>query len=505
MKRIFDVIITNYFIVLAFIIIASYLIVDHIALRSIWIDEAAVANVINYPFSQLLEKAILDGHHLSYIFPIKLWAEIFSDSELSLRIYSSLWTILLVSLMFKSGKYFFNSKKVGIIAAFLTSTSYFLIWFSIQVRPYTQATFAGLASTYFFVKSVRENKKKDFILYTFFSIICIYNHTWLILIFFSHIAAILLNRGKVYTKKSIYISQSITILSMIPYIFILFKQSSLGVNSWITKVNPLVIFQSFSYLCYGLVIPYLTATAIAYFIFISQKKKQEPFILKFIDFLLILYLFLPILSALIVSQFIPAYVAGRFEIVVLPALLLLLAKIWSKLDPKLLILIFASIFILTYKNVLNEKKEIQAYKSTDKTIAEDILDDIENNDVIITTELSYATLNYYLNHLNTNNKEFELISFPSCIAKHPGWQNQKQMEEDIFTYEKEAEELVNRISNEEVNTIWLIYNTDDNPLNELILNEIQSKYTLFDAIKPEEPRQPAWFDEVYHFYKTTSK
>ena len=476
----------------------SFLIYDHISLRSLWLDEAAVANVISNPISNLLEKAIIDGHHLSYIFPIKIWSLIFGDSETSLRLYSSIWTVLLIILIYKAGKYFFNSKKVGTIAALLASTSYFLVWYSIQVRPYTQATFTGLASTYYFVKCIRDKKKINEILYTFFTIIGIYNHTWLILIFFSQIFFIFIQRKKIASKKSIYVCQAISSIFMIPYLFILRKQSGLGINTWIDKPDFLILVESLKYLCYGLVLPYLVTTLIGYFTLISKSQLDKPKD-KLINTLLIFYLFIPLISAFLVSQFIPAYVAGRYEIVVLPALILLLAKFWSLIDSKILLVVFIIIFFLTYNKVLAEKKEILNYKSTDKTVATSILEETHENDLIITTDLSYATFNYYLNHLNDEQKSSDIVSFPSCISEHGGWKNQTKMEENLHIYEKEAEDLLKHIENNDIENIWLIYNIDDNLVNKLILDKIETNFSLVDSIKPEEPRQPAWFDEVYHF------
>jgi hypothetical protein len=405
--------------------------------------------------------------------------------------------------MYKTALCFFKSKKAAVIAALLTATNYFLNWFAVQTRPYSFSAFLGLLSCYYFVKILKESKKLDFIFYTIISILSIYSHTWLILVFFSQVLTHIIIYKSSNKLKLIYLSQIIISLFLIPYIFILLYQSKIGINSWILHSNILVIFESFKYLSFGLVLPYVFASLIGYAYLSSQKTttKQDKYNNKLINTFLSLYLLFPLISAFLVSLYKPAYIPGRFELIVLPPFLLLLSKLWSKIDLKYLLFIFIFILYSFYTCVINEINLAKSFKSTNKIECTKIINDIENGDIVITTDLNYAAFYYYLKQINKNhNKTYTLISYPDEISKHPGWKNLDEMTDNKSNYEKEADDLIINIYSTNAKNIWLIYNKN-NPINEIIFNKLSDNFQRSLIIIPEEPKEPSWFDEIYKFNK----
>jgi len=501
--RIFNFLYEKNILILLLIFFSSIFIFCHINLRPFWLDEAAVAVVIENPIGKLFSKAIYDGHHLTYIYSIKIWSLIFKDSELSFRIFSSIWALLLIPLMYKTALYFYKSRKVAVIAAFLTTTNYFLNWFAVQTRQYTLSAFLGLLSCYYFIKILKEGKKLDYIFYTIISILSIYSHTWLILIFLSQILTHIIIYKFSKKLKLIYLSQITISLFLIPYIFILLYQSKIGINSWIPHSNILVILESFKYLSYGLVLPYILASLIGYAYLSSQKTttKQDKYNNKLINTFLFLYFLFPLISAFLVSLYKPAYVPGRFELIVLPPFLLLLSKLWSKINIKYLLSIFIFILYCLYTNVINEINLTKSFKSTYKIECTKLIDNIENGDIIITTDLNYAAFYYYLKKTNKSyNKTYTLISYPEEISEHPGWKNLDEMLKNKNIYEKEAEELITNIYSTHAKNIWLIYNKN-NPINEIIFNKLSDNFQKSLSIIPEEPKEPSWFNEIHKFNK----
>ena len=245
------------------------------------------------------------------------------------------------------------------------------------------------------------------------------------------------------------------------------------------------------------------ASLIGYAYLSSQKTttKQDKYNNKLINTFLFLYFLFPLISAFLVSLYKPAYVPGRFELIVLPPFLLLLSKLWSKINIKYLLSIFIFILYCLYTNVINEINLTKSFKSTNKIECTKLIDNIENGDIIITTDLNYAAFYYYLKKTNKSyNKTYTLISYPEEISEHPGWKNLDEMLKNKNIYEKEAEELISNIYSKNTKNIWLIYNKN-NPINEIIFNKLSDNFQKSLSIIPEEPKEPSWFNEIHKFNK----
>lgn len=186
--------------------------------------------------------------------------------------------------------------------------------------------------------------------------------------------------------------------------------------------------------------------------------------------------------------------------IVLPAFILILALLWSRIEERYLVFLRVPLLVLsTFQSVLADNQTVLSYRSTDKTVAQDLLSELQDKDIVITTDLSWATVRYYLSHLNKGlNKEFEVISFPREIELHPGWKNLEKIMANQSYYEKEARELVFALREKEDRTIWILYNTQ-NPINEILYRELEAQFRLEKAEEPPYPREASWFDVILTF------
>jgi len=216
--------------------------------------------------------------------------------------------------------------------------------------------------------------------------------------------------------------------------------------------------------------------------------------------MLVTILFFPLFTALIVSQFQPMYVIGRYEIIVLPYFIMAMSYLFSKLHLNLILFgIIPIVFLLlTIRNVNLEKQVVASFQADDRKIVSDILTEINTNETVITTDLSFATMNYYFLHLK-NGQNFTLISFPQEIEDHPGWKNFEKMLQNKNSYEAEARDLVTSLkSKEKEQRIFVIYK-QGNKINEILYNELKNNFELVETREIPQPSQPMWFDEILIF------
>lgn len=479
------------FIVFCFFL-SSFFIFHHIGQRAFWGDEADVANMLNYSYVSLFQKAVINGHPIIYVYFLKSWSFFFGNSEIALRGFSAFFALILVFFIYKASKNIFESRRIAVITTVLASSNYFLIWFATQNKVYTFSAFLSLVSYYFFIKiALKERKLKNYFFYCFFTIVFVYTHPWAILVFGSQIISVFLK--EINNAKKILLFQVVIFLLSVPSLLISFHQGRIGASAWIGKVDFFAVLESFKYLSFGSSFIYFVFFFVAlFYIFEKGDRIKDSFSSKeFIIFKIILiYLFFPLFSAFIISQIKPIYVLGRYEMVVLPAFLLAASLWFSKIRNSYVLSLMAFLAIaFCAKAVLADSKTASNYKIDDRTISRELLERMKGGGVIIATDLSYSTFYYYLNRYN-NRKEFYLITFPEETIEHPGWKNFNPA-----GYDREAEDLAKSLSGKEV---WVLYNSRD-PLNNILREKLNKYFNKEEIEKLSSERAPSWIDSILKF------
>jgi len=514
---------------LAFLIFLGIIFVSqNIALLDFWLDEAAVYIAIKHSFLELGGITVQYAQQFLHNFALKTWAMFFGSGVVALRGFSTSCYLLLILTMYKVGAYLFRNKKVGLLAAFLMTTSYFAIWYAMEVKAYALAALMGLWAFYFFLKSAREGGGKNYWFYFVFSALGFYAHPWLGLIFGSQIISLLVFRKHFQKLSQLLLVQFLISLTAIPFLLLTISQGRLGVNSYAGTVGFGVVWQSFGYLTYGASWVYAIFTAIALVFVIAKRPLARALFNKLflgnlakketvekmpltdkqkeelaMNGILLLYLCLPLFLAAAVSHFTPAYVVGRYEMTVLPAFLLIMANLWLKIKNKIWLLAIGLILLYSAVNcMLNYRGDIETYRSTSKTVVRDIYAQAKNDDYIITTDLSWATV-YYYSSLLASDKKIKLLAYPKQIEQQVVWQNSGEMNrpENREKYISEADALVSEIkNNQEAKQIFVFYKTD-RPINEILKNKLDQNFKSINDYYPAVPREPDWYDYIIIYGK----
>lgn len=490
----------NFLFLVSCLIVAAVFIFDHIGVRSFWLDEAAVGNILRSPIGSLFTKSLTGGHPASYIFVLKLWSLFFGDGEVALRSFSAVCTLLTIVLLYRFSAEFFPRTAVKYWASFLAATNYFLIWHSSQAKGYPFIALFGLLSYYFLLKIIL-HRFGILLLAGYFAatVIGAYTHPWFFLIFGSQWLVLLLAKPFFTKFRTVLFCQLSILIVSAPGWLGLISVTGKGASDWIPRTNLGILGESLGFVAQNLFWGYLLAAAVSGYFMIKLKNRLQINIFPLWS--LIFYLFFPLLAAVFISQFIPAYVADRYEIMILPAFFLLLGILLSHINSKNLSFAIGGLIILGAIGAVNSDRDqaISLASYDDRKAAVRLWEKVKDGDTIITTDLSYAPFDYYFYHLNQNQqKSFALISFPQEISEHPAWKSLPKMLSRQKNYQNEAKNLAEKLKGGDDKTIWVVFNSS-NPLDKFLYDELKSNFELISSEPLPPVHQPLWFDSILAF------
>ncbi|MDO8512246.1 MAG: glycosyltransferase family 39 protein [bacterium] len=148
------------------ILLSAFLIrLTHLTDRSLWFDEAFSWRLIQFPFLEFLQRAAADVHPILYYLILWLWNAplhiLGIDVSLFwLRLLSVLLSFATVLGVYFSGKVLFNSRRVGIIGALLTSVSAFQVQYAWETRMYTLGTLILCFALVYMIKTAQQTETK---------------------------------------------------------------------------------------------------------------------------------------------------------------------------------------------------------------------------------------------------------------------------------------------------------------------------------------------------------
>lgn len=496
-----------------FILLGAFLRFHHIGLRTFWLDEAASTNLIKYNFSDLWRETAIQDSSPAYIYLVKIWTGIFGNSEISVRSISAIFGLLSIVAIYYLGRFLFN-RRAGLWAAFLLAINYFSVFYSIQARPYSMAIFLSIFSYYLFVKLLKNSRSIPIsILYITATTIGIYTHIWFFLILGSQILGWLANYfGK---KTSMFF-----VLNFVPIIILSFPWASAllrfgnnrGIESY-GRPDFGALGETFHYFMFGSVLVFLVISIVALlsrFVELKKEKRDGESRFQLVEkqgssewnpnyFYVAVYLVAPLMAAWLFSQFVPIYVTGRHEAVVLPAFLLLVAAFWSNIENKKIIAAAGVVLVLlAVQSVEAEKQTIKNYTADDRSIVSDLLGKMHSGDFVVYTDLSRPTFEYYLPKLNAGEKTYREISFPEELAKHPAYEIVSAMEKDKSGLIRQSDDIILEAEKTRPENIWVI-NSSVNPVNEILRDEFNSRLELVSTNPMDAGSSPLHYDQILEY------
>jgi hypothetical protein len=141
--------------------LAAWLRFYRLEYQSYWNDEGNSRVLAGKSVSGILASAAADIHPPGYYLALKLWRGLVGETEFGLRSFSALTGLVLVALLYRLGREYFDAP-AGIAAALLGAVNPFLIYYSQEARMYALLATSSAASFLLFslwLKSTRPHPR----------------------------------------------------------------------------------------------------------------------------------------------------------------------------------------------------------------------------------------------------------------------------------------------------------------------------------------------------------
>lgn len=326
--------------------------------QSLWLDEAinVLAAKSNSFWQILTEYPKFDFHPPGYFLILWGWIRIFGYSEVAVRMPSVIFGVATVWIVFLIGKKLI-SENLGVLAALILATSPLHIYYSQEARMYSFAAFAVTLNFFLFIKFLKKEYSKVFLI---LSNLLIFLSDYLTYFIFPAQFIFLLITKKTQFIKTWLTVLIITIVSFIWWLPILVGQVNIGkvtalsVPGWKMVVGeagikPLILtYVKFiigrishpDHLTYTLL--FLPVGFLFAFLIIQARKSDY-----FAKTLLLSWIGIPIFLAWFISFVIPVYSYFRL-LFVLPAFFILVALGILTFKTKMQYLILSLVILIEF-------------------------------------------------------------------------------------------------------------------------------------------------------------
>lgn len=308
-----------------------------------WFDEGYTIALINKGYSDIWHMTAQDVHPPLYYFMLKAYSSLFGSSILSLRFFSGIPVFLIVLAGCTIIRKLWDDKTA--IAFIVVALLSYHVYAASEIRMYSWSMLFVLMAFLYAYKAVRCGTKKDYVLFTIFSLAAGYSHYYA-LITVCYIYLLLFILSVCYDRKkmvSVVASGVIFLLGYLPWLLIFLQRvKSVTEDYWIDEFNPMMMFAEslnvFSTLkytslnhLYNPVIEWGVLILLTVFLLVSvlrNAKKKER-----VELLLIFSVFLaPLLIGIGYSYFVKPVFVSRYVCCFASIYFLVIAIAFSYVD-----------------------------------------------------------------------------------------------------------------------------------------------------------------------------
>lgn len=229
-----------FFLLMIFFVAALLLRYHGLTDESLWLDEVlSFEKARNLASIQMKHHIFLtswnEPHPPFYFVLLRFWTWLFGTGEWALRSLSALIGSFIVVVVYVIGKTLI-SRKVGIIAAFLTSVNPVAVYYSQEGRMYSLIPLIMLLAIWAFFRMMRSHEMHiSFVLYVLASILLLYTDYLGFLLFLPFWSYVLVCNGLFKNLKKVVlygVSNGIILLLYIPWLFVVLDSVKWQQISW---------------------------------------------------------------------------------------------------------------------------------------------------------------------------------------------------------------------------------------------------------------------------------
>jgi mannosyltransferase len=310
---------------LAFItLIGAVLRLHSLAVRSLWIDEAAsvsFASLAWKPFIKVLWG--YQGNMALYYFLLHEWIHL-GDSEFAVRSLSVLLGVLTISAVYLLAARLFD-RPTGLISASLLAVHSFHIHWSQETRAYSLLILLLVLTTYALVAALESSKLSYWLVFSVLAALCVYAHIFALLVLTAHALAIIFPKPFRVELPTVVASAAVFAFLCEPMAAFVILQHS-DQLSWMARPSLADIWDFLKLLTSQggvlLVVVYLALCGLAFLQPAGVKRPaKESWALRL---MLVWLLSLPLLTLAV--SLIKPFFYPRYMVICVPALVILAAR-----------------------------------------------------------------------------------------------------------------------------------------------------------------------------------
>jgi mannosyltransferase len=318
--------------ILLIVLLAFALRLYAIGRQDIWGDEAFSIWLSNQPLPQVVAGGA-DTHPPLYPFLLYLWLRLAGSSPLAVRFLSALVGTLTIPAIFSLGRLALNHE-AGLLAALLAALSPVLVYYSQETRMYGLVTLLAVLSVYWAIRAFQEREATlPYVAYLLTTLGAAYTHYYAFFVVLAEnlvILPVLLGRRHRAALRRWLAAQATLALAYLPWIAVqahfLSGKAGARFDEWDLSTAWHIARQTFAAFGAGLAVPsvgagivtalFLVAIA-AGLVTLFRQRRPTPW-------LIVAYLFLPLILAWAVNPIMPFFYA-RYVLLIAPAFYLLAA------------------------------------------------------------------------------------------------------------------------------------------------------------------------------------
>ena len=442
-----------------------------ITFQSYWLDELFSAKASNpdNSFKFMYHMTVSDVHPPLYQSLLWVWYKIFGFNEYSGRILSAIFGTISIYFMYLLGKVLFN-KDVGLYASIISSTNYFLVYYSQEMRSYSLVFLLTTISYLYLIKIIQNYSIKNFIIYLISTIALLYTHYFaFFLVSTQFFVFIFFYFKEKNNRKQLLILSVITsivfLIALVP--LMTYILNNVNKSSWWAEAPSIIFFIKY----FNFYIRSLPLDIIFTFLIIFGIKKEltvkgwntdKSALIVIVIWIVIGYLLPYIRSILSTPLLIP-----RNTIIVLPAIILFISYSISTIKNVnakksiITLITILSIFTLYIKHyntqdVKDEWREIlYSINHINKKLP--VYDPVYNG-VFYKTYAEMLKLDLNIYHIKNLIKEKQEDKIPNCfwvVEAHGEWIDKINLLKDKSFH------IVKKIEKNGTKAILYSYNVDD--------------------------------------------
>lgn len=155
--------------------LAAFLRFSNLAKRDFWYDEAFTGIAVRSGWNGMFKELINDIHPPLYYILVKIFGDFFNYNVFGLRLFSAIFGLLAVWLVYLVAKEIFD-KETGLWSALIAAIAPIALQYSQEARMYSLLVCLFLAAALFFLKGLKTGSKKYFLIWGVFLGLAVLTH-----------------------------------------------------------------------------------------------------------------------------------------------------------------------------------------------------------------------------------------------------------------------------------------------------------------------------------------